>query len=283
MSNAQLLPSADHTTQWFEDDFPGTRVEVLRGVLHTTEGRDWPAYSGGKTAPNLTGKPDMARRRLGWRQHFRVDTSARALRNTSGGVQTNQDGAFQVELVGTCDPATRNAWIQAGKRQDVDFLFWPAAPDWALLELARVVLWFEAEHQVPVRGPEQHSKTWMAYPGSYGTKAGNRLSGRQWDDYRGWCGHQHVPENDHGDPGALNWRRVIEHVTALRTTPTVRKGKPVWLVQVKNDPKVWITDGITRRWVQDPAELRSLNACGVPSKVHPIEKTHLARIPDVQR
>jgi hypothetical protein len=31
----------------------------------------------------------------------------------------------------------------------------------------------------------------------------------QWQAFKGWCGHQHVPENDHGDPGSMDFPRVI--------------------------------------------------------------------------
>jgi hypothetical protein len=49
-----------------------------------------------------------------------------------------------------------------------------------------------------------------AYPASYGTSNGVRLSDSQFDTYSGWLGHQHVPQNDHGDPGAFPWARLVE-------------------------------------------------------------------------
>ncbi|GAA0464000.1 hypothetical protein [Streptomyces olivaceiscleroticus] len=36
------------------------------------------------------------------------------------------------------------------------------------------------------------------------------MSASQWNGFRGICGHQHVPENDHGDPGSLDFRHVLE-------------------------------------------------------------------------
>ena len=295
MSNPQLLPGADTKIQWFEDDYPGARVEVLRGVLHTTEGRDWPSYSGGKVAPNLTAKPNQKTRKLAWRQHFSIDRSARALRNETGGVQTNTDGVVQIELVGTCDPATRDAWVKAGKRQDVDFTFWPEAPDWLLDELARVIYWIEVEHAVPAIGPEQHGKRWTAYPASYGTAAGNRLSGPQWDDFRGWCGHQHVPENVHGDPGALAFGRVLAQVAVLRaadqpqptltTTSSTLEYDVMLLVKdpAENSAAQWIVrpDLTGRTHVVDDQSLKQLEISGAYKRVA-LSARQFAKIPVIK-
>jgi hypothetical protein len=30
-----------------------------------------------------------------------------------------------------------------------------------------------------------------------------------WEQFNGVCGHQHVPENKHWDPGAIAWARLI--------------------------------------------------------------------------
>ncbi len=85
--------NSDKTTQWFQDNYPGSdmnlteRTTVL--VLHTTEGTNWPTYSGGATAPTYTGIPPLGIRKGQWRAHFPDEKSARALRNTSGGVETN--------------------------------------------------------------------------------------------------------------------------------------------------------------------------------------------------
>jgi hypothetical protein len=51
--------------------------------------------------------------------------------------------------------------------------------------------------------PLSSGLTFKAYPGSYGTSNGVRMTGSQWTNFTGHCGHQHVPENLHGDPGAF--------------------------------------------------------------------------------
>jgi len=138
--SAEFFPPANRTAQWFEDDLGGARMDVKVGCLHTTEGTSWPSYAGGAVAPNLTAKPVMSGRRLQWRQHFRLNTSSRALVNRAGGVETNTLNVVQVELVGTCDPAHREHF---GKQlAGVDYVFWPDAPDWALEGLADFMRWW---------------------------------------------------------------------------------------------------------------------------------------------
>jgi hypothetical protein len=37
------------------------------------------------------------------------------------------------------------------------------------------------------------------------------MSGRAWNAFKGVCGHGHVPENLHGDPGAIDFATLIEY------------------------------------------------------------------------
>jgi hypothetical protein len=37
------------------------------------------------------------------------------------------------------------------------------------------------------------------------------MSGKAWNAFKGVCGHSHVPENLHGDPGALDFANLIEY------------------------------------------------------------------------
>jgi hypothetical protein len=48
----------------------------------------------------------------------------------------------------------------------------------------------------------------VAYPASYGD-APQRLSPAAWDAYSGVLGHQHAPDNSHGDPGAIDINRIL--------------------------------------------------------------------------
>lgn len=196
---------------WFADDYKGSTIDPNVGVVHTTEGTSLPWYDGGAKAPTYTGTPDFAKQRLVWTQHFPDTMSARALRNEAGGVETNTLNCLQIELVGTCDLATSKKWTAAGRQH----IFWPDAPQWALDELAEFVALKYRELGIRIEGPEQVGKAWAAYPASYGKAASQRFSFAQWKDFYGWCGHEHVPENDHGDPGALPWAYVETKAKAI--------------------------------------------------------------------
>jgi hypothetical protein len=210
----QRYPGAS-SAYWYEGKFPGDRQEVNVVVLHTTEGVTLPGYEGGATAPNFTAVPDLKNKKMVWFQHFYVDTSSRALRNLSGGVQTNTNNVCQVELVGTCDPKTHNKWSSSSH------IYWPEAPEWALKEVAKFLAWMNANHGVPLTGP----KTWLSYPDSYGAND-SRMTGKEWDAFKGICGHQHVTENDHGDPGSLDFPRVVALAKEILNPPKPEEPKP---------------------------------------------------------
>jgi len=232
MPRPQLYPKADSKTQWFQDDYPGSSMDANVGVLHTTEGTDWPSYNGGSIAPNLTAKPDFKAQKLVYRQHFPVDKSSRALVNRPGGVETNTLNAFQIELVGTCDPDTHARWAKAGYTH----LYWPEAPDWALRDLAALFAWLAKEHGIPLTSAVK----FLAYPSSYGSKNGQRLSGAAWLKYTGWLGHQHVPESDHGDPGGFPIGKVLSLAKALvgKTNPPASGTEAPKSAIVSLDPQV---------------------------------------------
>lgn len=192
---------ADTGAQWFANRYPGARIDPNVVVLHTTESMGWPGYNGGATAPNLTACPLMRAKRLEWRAHFPDEQSSRALRNLSGGVETNTSNALQVELIGTCDPRYRRTWGRF--RAGVDYIYWPEAPTWALAEVARFLADAHRRHRVPLEAP-----TFLAYPASYGDSP-VRFTHARWRTFRGVVGHQHVPENSHGDPGDLDVDTVL--------------------------------------------------------------------------
>lgn len=212
-------PPADKRTQWYDgvvasSRFPGGRVEKV--VWHMTETPGWPGYRDGQIAPHYTAKANFTLRRMEWRAHFPDDHHSRALRNEPGGAQTNLDGALQVEVVGTCDE-TPGAPAWAGR---VDVLRSWELPEWAVEGLAHFAAWVHTEHGVPLRG----AGLWLAYgkddrapgrvPASYG-RSPARLTASQWDSFRGHCGHMHVVENAHGDPGRLPMDRILARAQQL--------------------------------------------------------------------
>lgn len=211
----QTYPGANRD-HWYQDDFGGDPMQVNVVVVHTTEGRTLPDYGGGASAPNLTAVPDLAAKKLKWYQHFDIETSSRALVNLRGGVETNTMNVCQVELTGTCDPTTHRKWGTA------QHIYWPEAPDWALRDVAEFLAWMHEQHGVPLSGPT----SWPAYPTSYANGGKQRMSGEAWEEFRGVCGHMHVPENVHGDPGAIDFPRLIALAKSAASTPSTPVTEP---------------------------------------------------------
>jgi hypothetical protein len=240
----QKIPGASQTYFYGTGRYSGSDMEVNCGVVHTTEGRSLPSYSGGAMAPTVTGVPDIKAKKIRWYQHFDVDESARALANKLGGVATNTANAFQIELVGTCDAKRSTVWD--GKRAGVDYIYWPGAPEWALAEVAWLVRWLHDYHRIPLTCV----RDWLAYgkdprrpgitPASYGASPA-RMSHSAWRAFTGWCGHQHVPENDHGDPGSMNFARVIQ---LAKGEPSTEEDPMAGITKQDIHNAVWSIDGI---------------------------------------
>jgi len=175
---------------------PGNSAGAMNGdgsrkaLLHTTEGTTVAgaiaAYRAHNSWPHRT--VDCRRRIIV--EHLPLAAAARSLQNLPGGAdQTNRDGdvLIQYELVGS---ATNPASI--GDPDDLDWF-------------GRVVLGPDcARMGIPLTSTVR----WVAYPASYGN-APQRLSLAAWDAYSGVLGHQHAPDNVHGDPGAINIDRIL--------------------------------------------------------------------------
>lgn len=54
---------------------------------------------------------------------------------------------------------------------------------------------------------------------AYGAKAAQRLTWSAWAEVAGIVGHQHVPGNDHWDPGALDTARLTKETPTVPTNP----------------------------------------------------------------
>lgn len=241
-----------------------------KGVLHTTEGGSLPAYDGGSKAPHFTVIPIMEEKRVRIVQHFDTARPARALANKAGGVQTNGDGAVQIELVGTCAVGGPG-------------LHWPTAPRWALDGLAKLMRWIEADRGIPRRAT---TKPWLAYgkdprapgrvPASYGASPA-RMSQAEWDAFAGWCGHMHVPENSHGDPGSLD----IGYLLGAPAPPPAPPAPPAPLRKAPDMVMFWHSGAVYllvggRRYAHGlPGDVvETLKADGVPQ----VRDTFLSRL-----
>lgn len=200
MQGPEKYPGAS-TAYWWQSQWGGDHMESNVIVWHTTEGTSLPGYENGAQAPNFTAKANFAAKRIEWYQHFDFDVSSRALVH-SGSVATNTLNVCQIEVVGTCDPATHSRWAKQG----ILHLYSPELPDWAVRDFANFARWAHENHGVPLTC----DVTFRPYPDSYGTNNGVRMSNTKWLSYKGHCGHQHVPSgNVHGDPGAFPMGAIL--------------------------------------------------------------------------
>ncbi len=158
----------------------------FRGVIHTTEIKTYKpstkSYYGHHNPPHFTLVMEGSEAKF--YQHFPINVAARALENRKGGVETNRRSAIQIEI----------AW----KAAEIDKL--PQAMVERLWDWMR---WVETQTGI---------KRW-GYPKfkgaeAFGLNSPSRMSHADWDAFDSWCGHQHVPENEHWDPGKLNIDRV---------------------------------------------------------------------------
>jgi hypothetical protein len=243
MSRAAWYPPANQKAQRFDSAYKGSPMSPNCLVLHTTEGQSWPAYSGGSVAPHLTALPDFANKRLIWRQHFPVTMSARALVNQSGGVDTNTANCIQIELVGTSGWATT-----ANKNRDytlADKWCWAThATDWMIRDLGAFIAWCNREWGVPISAPY-----------AFDTWAGNhshRMSFAQWRSFKGVCGHSHVPENEHTDPGAIPIARILAAANGGTTQNgelSMADAAKIYAVTVENQKRITAAKDFSERAV----------------------------------
>jgi hypothetical protein len=186
--------------------FPGARLNQLASVdggsilggrpkllWHKTVSSGFPSYSSGFW-PHFTLHPGTGE----VRQHIPANRAARALRNESGGVQTNRWNCLQVEVVGPVD----------------DGAFHPVMADLAL--------WARDRRGVPLVTSVDWHRPYNngQVPSSFGSWPG-RLSGGKWLDYTGHLAHMHCPENVHGDTG---WPFPISQILTGRPEPELPKG-----------------------------------------------------------
>lgn len=145
-----------------------------KGVLHTTQG-DGDATS---TLDKNGDHPHFQVERNGRiTQYIAINRAAKALKHT-GSPETNRAHAIQIEVVGFAEHP-----------------HWPAAQ---VKAVRRVMRFIEAN------GGVKRSCTVKFVAGTT-----NHMSASHWLEYNGWCGHQHVPENDHEDPGAIDIHELL--------------------------------------------------------------------------
>jgi hypothetical protein len=264
------IRGANVSAQWYQPKYPSASVfpRIDKFDLHTTETGGWPGYGAGASAPNATYYPKF--RQI--RQHFGINRSARALRDPSFTVvRENRDNVFQLEII--CYSDYRLAvergglWVgdlTTAHMRDIAAMILQCHRDWGL-PLQSSVTWREGR------------KTWYDNV---------RLSGPQFDAYRGILGHVHTSGNTHWDPGGFRYSRLKSALSYQLVNhpvygggvpvpdPTVpdleldllRKATDMILVkQAGTDPtRIWLLTGTSRRHVADFAAFQALKAAGVP-------------------
>ena len=239
--------TVDSTSQRFTS---GPQPEADIVVIHTTEGMGWPGYSGGGDAPHATIQaiPGVG---ILVREHIPEEQYAKALMNLPGGVETNRRGCLQYEFMGTCDPASK-----------ARMYFWPEADDTVLKAVADYLRSKMVRWAIPFQAP-----AFQAYSASYGPLGGTnkvRMSGSTWNAYQGIVGHQHVPENVHGDPGAFPVAKLIGFLQGSSTpakVPAPVKAPGLTVNGAFDTPTIKATQrwvGVTADGVWGPASKRAL-------------------------
>ena len=146
-----------------------------RGVIHETQTTTVPGYGGGTRAPHFTIDRDGT-----IYQHTDTYLAARALYNASGGVQTNRQGKYclQVEVVAFSTTIGGD---------------WTPEQVTALQQLVAIgAVSYDIKPEFPL---EQGGGS------QYGLNNPVEMSADEWVNFNAWCAHQHVPENTHWDVG----------------------------------------------------------------------------------
>lgn len=229
-----------------------------KGILHTTEG-DYPAgakarmqardmaafqnlYAGSVKAwstnpnsftPHFGICPPI--RRVA--QFYPMNVGSPVLEDLADGVRTNRAGSavVQVELIGHADSLmieySDDDWRWLGQQLR------------AISVLAGIPYTFHPEFK--------------SYPASAGKNNGVRMNdGFTYSAFSGWCGHQHVPENVHGDPGLIN-------LALLNQTHTPQEGDMTILASIPGRRAIFVVDAFNARRVSNEANFHAGAAAGL--------------------
>ena len=170
-------------------------TDTRRGVLHTTEGTRLPAYT---SPPHFTVGRDGSGGAVQLWQHYPVSVAAKALRHPSGTPETNRHGAIQIEIIASA--------VNTPNLPTTDADLFQAIGMW--------MRWAEATAGVAR----------LANHAFNGEASVVRLDDAAWASSAGWVGHQHVPNNDHWDPGQID---IATLLTIGVPTPTIGGAAPL--------------------------------------------------------
>jgi hypothetical protein len=161
-------------------------------VWHTTEGRDLRTMQrvlfDKNAGPHfLLGRDGTKREHFTVIQFFPLNQGARALRNDAHDLlPTNRANCIQIEVCGYAREA-EDDYCQPG----------------IITAMAQLVRLIENRVDVPRKAPRKFSRKPFRY------------TDRGFVNATGHLGHQHVPDNDHWDPGALNIAKVFRTIRRI--------------------------------------------------------------------
>jgi hypothetical protein len=171
--------------------FPGSGSYVFgpyRGVLHSTEGS---SLAGALGAYRSTGNyPHFTVDGATIEQHCPINVGATALEHRSGTIDTNRASAIQIEIVGKAAEA-------------------PGFPPALIANLAELMRWVEEQTGISFAGHRVFASTPV------------RMTDAEWAHFNSWCGHQHVPNQSHWDPGALLIDKLAPKNAAAPTSQVI--------------------------------------------------------------
>jgi hypothetical protein len=186
---------------------PRRKDAPARLVLHTTETKTLPEYSSPPHFTVAVGHPgSMPSLKDGavkvW-QHIALGKTAYALLHPKGTEETNHMGSHcvQIEIVTYVGDQPKVGIV--GNRGHLSEPLMRAVAG-----LVAEVL--DAVPDISLNAPAVDK--WSA-KGSFGPKAKQRFSVAEWRVFNGICGHEHVPDNAHWDPGELDIKGLIGLVT----------------------------------------------------------------------
>lgn len=254
--------------------------ENPKGLIHTTEGftidSAMGSYRANGFAPHETigpDNPDRPTKAVRW-QHLPFTGRSTTLADDSGGVRTNRLWVYQVEIVGTCDDSWKTRYGGRYAQWHVDN--WP---EWYREAIADLMTDWERWFGIPRRS----TVTWKRYPASYGERNGVRLSGSAFTAYEGWLGHQHAPENSHGDPfgpGVVTdlFRRMGGGTTEPIQEDDLPTPEDVWAEPINPGPTADKVAG----WPADQAISAGSHLTDARARIYRLEKVESERYNAVQ-
>lgn len=179
---------------------PAGNIDLARpaaGVMHTTEG----GWDSGLSVFRVHYSPTFLVGAKRIAQLVPLGQMTAALENAAGGVETNRWARVQIEVV--------------GHSKQTPYSFDAGTTD----ALASLLATLKVECGIPLTRPYPD----VMPPGPWAVKSFKRRHDGKWGKTAGWFGHVEIPENEHWDPGALDWSALLTVAKTRLPKATARK------------------------------------------------------------